>query len=247
MRHADPYEFGSARRRLERASEHLQMIDADIAAFESQLHNLPPSEWQDLYPPVEPPSFRSTRSGHELRDVRLQPQVSVRVGEFLYNVRAALDHTVYSLAWHDTGEEPVGGHARALQFPIEDTKADFDRTRPKRLKGLDDHHVEWIERRQPFRGAHWTRDLRALSNRDKHRQLLVISGGLDLYDLDEDRLRVEVRERDAEVVDIRMAARLYAILEDEGPLLPILRSILDGARGFVHAVGRERKLYPLAG
>ena len=47
----------------------------------------------------------------------LPPTFGIRVGEAIYNLRAALDYLVYELAILDSGNVQQG-----TQFPIEDTK-----------------------------------------------------------------------------------------------------------------------------
>lgn len=96
--------------------------------------------------------------------------LSVIVGEYLYNLRAALDYLIYVLAEMDAGEAQ-----RGTQFPIEDTPEGFAGRRESFLKGLSEEHIAQIETLQPYKGCDWTKRLRILSNPDKHRHLLSLS------------------------------------------------------------------------
>jgi hypothetical protein len=47
----------------------------------------------------------------------------------------------------------------------------FRRRRKSKLKGVSFPHIDRIKALQPFSGCEWTRELRDLSNPDKHREL----------------------------------------------------------------------------
>jgi hypothetical protein len=100
---------------------------------------------------------------------------AVRVGEAIYNFRAALDYAVFAIA---RGK----GYT---QFPIENSKEGFearktgclpngDKVAPY-LKPVPDRERDLIEAVQPYKGVDWTERLRAISNRDKHRELAVVN------------------------------------------------------------------------
>lgn len=96
--------------------------------------------------------------------------ISVIVGEVVYNLRAALDYLIYSLAWLDSGQHQV-----KTQFPITDTPKVFREQRLGFLRGVSDEHVEKVREFQPFAGCKWSATLRNLSNQDKHWALAVTS------------------------------------------------------------------------
>jgi hypothetical protein len=184
----DPYKLSAVQLRHDRAREHLADIRLAIEAFrEKNPYPIPayedtdamPQSWWDLaaaHPAIIGPS------GHQVtRDVRLSPELSIRVGEFIYNLRSALDHLVFALAWHDSGKKPTGSHERKLQFPIEDREKSFDARRNTLLKGVSDSNVALIERYQPYKRCDWMGVLRDLSNTDKHRELLSLTGALNTY------------------------------------------------------------------
>jgi hypothetical protein len=102
----------------------------------------------------------------------LPPSFGIRVGEAIYNLRAALDYLVYELAILDSGIVQHG-----TQFPIEDSKSGWQRKRPQYLVGISAKHQGAIELLQPYKGCNWTKTLRGLSNPDKHKTLTIIRLG----------------------------------------------------------------------
>jgi len=107
----------------------------------------------------------------------MPPDLPVVISDAVHNFRAALDYIVYELAREDSG-----GIVDGTQFIIEDCKIDpadrsrgFDVRSKRYLKGLTQPHVNAIEVLQPYNGVQWTKDLRDISNPDKHRTLTVLS------------------------------------------------------------------------
>jgi len=149
--------------RVARADEHLadlrlllievlrQQADAIIVEFYSD----PPHPIR-LRPPAE--TFFKMRIG-------------ILVGEICYNLRSALDYLIFALARLDSGIPQDG-----TQFPIVDTKKDFDQRTKGWLKGVNPTHVAAIEQLQPYMGCNWTKTLRDLSNPDKHRNFVGMGG-----------------------------------------------------------------------
>jgi hypothetical protein len=112
-------------------------------------------------------------------DLERMARISLTIGEIVYNLRAALDYTVWALAYVNTGSEVEG-----TQFPIDEREIVFNsritgvnkegKPVAQFLKGVHPDAVLLIRSLQPFRGCRWTRDLRDFSNPDKHRHLLPI-------------------------------------------------------------------------
>lgn len=96
-------------------------------------------------------------------------ELSILVGEFAYNLRAALDYLVHQLARLD------GASARHRYFPIERDPKQWAKRRDSSLAGIKDEHVEIVLRHQPFRGYKWLSLLRAINNPDKHQSLTVVA------------------------------------------------------------------------
>jgi hypothetical protein len=72
-------------------------------------------------------------------------------------------------------------HQDDTQFPIVDTKQSFESGKGRWLKGLNAAHVAAIERLQPYMGCQWTKALRDISNRDKHREFVGIGGQSEAF------------------------------------------------------------------
>lgn len=106
------------------------------------------------------------------------PEMSVLIGEWLYNLRCALDYAVYATAICDSAKDPPPG-AGQLQFPCYFTEAQY-RQNEYRLKPLTEHHrTEVIELMQPYRhddpdtsALGW---LHKLARIDRHRRLNVMT------------------------------------------------------------------------
>jgi hypothetical protein len=110
-------------------------------------------------------------------------ELALEFGEFLYQLRAALDSLVYETAIHVSGQDPPP-NAENLEFPIRRSKAGFDNAAAK-IAPLADHHRVWIEEMQPYHAKHRTEglDLTAkaldaindLARKDRHRGLRVLA------------------------------------------------------------------------
>jgi len=110
-----------------------------------------------------------------IEEVPPPPEMAVLIGEWLYNLRSALDYVIYDSAICVSGKSPPPGHGQ-LQFPVYDTPEIFAE-QAYRLKPLADHHRAMLEKMQPYR--HKNPDTSALGwlNRlariDRHRRLTV--------------------------------------------------------------------------
>lgn len=105
------------------------------------------------------------------------PEMAVYMGEWLYNLRCALDYAVYAAAICDSGKDPPPGQGQ-LQFPCYFTEKDY-RDNEYRLKPLSDYHrTALIEFMQPFKhedpdasALGW---LNKLARIDRHRRLTLM-------------------------------------------------------------------------
>lgn len=103
------------------------------------------------------------------------------LGEWLYNLRCALDYAVYAAAVWNTGEDPPPKHGQ-LQFPCSFDERNY-RDNEYRLAPLTDYQrTELIEFMQPFRhpdpdtsALGW---LHRLARIDRHRRLTVMTAYL---------------------------------------------------------------------
>ena len=109
------------------------------------------------------------------QEIPTPPEMAVLIGEWLYNLRCALDYSVYAAAVCVSGQDPPPG-AGQLQFPIYESEAAF-RENLYRVKPLAAHHRTILETMQPYR--HEDPDTSALGwlNRlariDRHRRLTI--------------------------------------------------------------------------
>jgi hypothetical protein len=150
------------RAKLRRAVDHLEALytgisaftDANPASLTSQPRKLQPEVW----------AF----------DVVLSKPIpiewSVAFGEFVHNLRSALDNTVSLLAVIN------GGDDRRSAFPIYDVPDLYAARAPRKLAGLPQEAQAFIERLQPFPGQtavipHYLHSLEEMWNADKHRVL----------------------------------------------------------------------------
>jgi hypothetical protein len=74
---------------------------------------------------------------------------SLELGEFLYNIRAALDHAVYAAAIEESGRDPPP-QARNLEFPIYDTPEHF-KDNAWKIDPLTGNRRMIIESVQPYK------------------------------------------------------------------------------------------------
>jgi hypothetical protein len=174
--------------KVERANLHLQALHAEISPF--------------LKSEPKPYRFVSKVDVETSRYVLLvvierKPPIewSLIAGDFVQNLRAALDHLVWQLV-RANGLRPTGGNA----FPLFDQAPPKKRSHPERLKwdrmlrGVHPAAVRLIEICQPYNGAdgpsrHVLAALRKLSNEDKHRTLIPAFSAVEARP---DRMNLEV-------------------------------------------------------
>ena len=86
------------------------------------------------------------------------------VSEIVQQLRTALNYLVIALVVLNSKSVD-----QSLQFPICELPDDFRRQIPSLLKGVKGKHVTLIEGFQPYKGNHWIRKIRELTDTDKHR------------------------------------------------------------------------------
>lgn len=91
------------------------------------------------------------------------PPISARASEVIHHLRSALDYVAFHAAWRDSGER----NEKAL-FPLELKRRDWKGREKTYLLGVNAEHRAWIYAVQPFNGVLWARQLKLLSNSDKH-------------------------------------------------------------------------------
>jgi hypothetical protein len=167
--------FGSCWARLDRAAEHSHASGEAWAAF---LADHPYRVFVEI---------NDDGSGVVgIRRERPFPQrLPLVIGEFLYELRAALDNCLYEVAVIHSGQNPPPG-ASQLQFLIYSTPTDWERN-VYRLKHLSEEHRQMLERIQPYQAERQDLNclgmLNDLARIDRHRTVhlvcaCVVEGGL---------------------------------------------------------------------
>jgi len=129
-----------------------------------------------------------------LRLLRLHPlpvELSILLGEFLYELRAALDNCLYAVAVITSGQNPPPEHGR-LEWPIRTSASDWA-SQASRYRSLPEKVVARLEVIQPYNaeipGWNSLGLLHELARVDRHRS----AHGIALY-LSELDVRVESRQ-----------------------------------------------------
>lgn len=160
--------------KVNRANAHLNALDREFGTFV----NAESKPWGFI-------SCVDPESGEYTLRVRLwKPlpmELSLIVGDFAQNLRAALDHLVWQLVLVN-GRRP----RRENFFPIFDYRPRPGSRQEKRwnaaIKGLSDNMVTFIDSCQPYarrdEGPHLLMALRNLSNQDKHRVIVSSHGAI---------------------------------------------------------------------
>lgn len=167
MSESSPHPFHGSIRKTDRAITHLHSLQGQIKSF-----------FDEEAEPLRAVSKVDVKTSRYLMRVVIDRPFpdwwGLIVGDFVQNLRAALDHLVCRLLYADD-REPTKRNA----FPIFDQlpAGDSRRTWNGMVAGLDAAAVSFIERCQPYhRGngprGHTLHALRELSNEDKHRLLL---------------------------------------------------------------------------
>jgi hypothetical protein len=172
-------------------------------------------------------------------DAARMGRISITSGEIVYNLRSALDYTVYDLARIQTGK-PVDG----TQFPIEDKPARFHlritgktqsgKYNPQAhwLKGVPPGAIALIKKLQPCYGCEWTRDLRELSNPDKHRHLAPLRATTDIRIRDQEVISTDP-ETGKSTIGVHYDAEVEVFFGDGRPVLETLQALADEAKAVV--------------
>jgi hypothetical protein len=136
----------------------------------------------------------------------------------------------------------AGKHVDGTQFPIEETPARFlSRVSGKNAKGESVGHslkgvppgaIRLIEELQPYAGCRWTRDLRELSNPDKHRRLSPLISRADITVKDWEVVAIDP-ETEIGTVAIRYDAAVEVSFEDGRPVRETLQALCGHVAGTV--------------
>lgn len=109
----------------------------------------------------------------------IPPELAVITGEWIYNLRCALDYIVWATACYQSGAIPPPNEG-TLQYPIYES-ADAWTRNLYRLKPLAEHHRAMLEQMQPFNSdpdANYLGWINRLARIDRHRRLSIVTSYL---------------------------------------------------------------------
>ena len=158
--------------KVERAKEHIRDVDAAVRAF------------LDGHPYVI-----HTKRDPETRQLiyfmasvgEIGPDVALRVGDALQNLRSALDHLAYQLWLVGTGRD---GPAFHVYFPIFDSATEYKAKSARQVQGMAKAAIKAIDAAKPYKGGNDTLWLIHHLNRiDKHRLLVTVGSAFNSVDL----------------------------------------------------------------
>ncbi len=170
--------LSSARLKLERAREHLDVLTAEIDHFTASR-------------PYEVVHEDDANTGEQLLYAvpvqRPDPALGLVLGDLVHDLSAALDHAIYGLSVTHA-ERPLSERARrSLGYPIHLDGHEFERQGRPKLRFLPAQLQAVIVADQPFQGPtdtarlnHPLEVLRELWNADKHRSLLLVTAQPEL-------------------------------------------------------------------
>lgn len=108
------------------------------------------------------------------QDEPVPQALAIHIGECLYNLRSALDYTIWATACYVSGQVPPPDQG-VLQYPIYDDEAAWDRNK-YRLRNLAEHHRAMLKTMQPFASdsdANYLGWINRLARIDRHRTLVT--------------------------------------------------------------------------
>lgn len=154
--------------KVNRAKLHLSSLDREFGSFV----NSESKPW-GFISRVDPETGRYSLRVRRHRSIPME--LSLIVGDFSQNLRAALDHLVWQLVIVNGKRKPSGNY-----FPILDERPEPGSREHKgwkrATKGLSGKMVAFIDACQPYHrvesGVHVLTGLRNLSNQDKHRVIV---------------------------------------------------------------------------
>jgi hypothetical protein len=161
-----PEPLSGAKLRHRRAQEHVADIEALVDRIEA--------ERQFVF------SHKDPQTGEEFLELppALKPEddLRVRLGECVYNLRAGLDYIVHVVSGGDPNSQfPLESSPQGFRGRITGRNPKTGRLMKPFLRNVQPHHRRLIRNVQPYKHVGWTRRLRDVSNKDKHRELFVIN------------------------------------------------------------------------
>jgi hypothetical protein len=170
-------------------------------------------------------------------------EASFLASEILHYIGSSLDHLVYNASWLDQGAPPQDD----AQFPIVDRISEWSNIRTlRRLSGMSQQHIDWIEAVQPYNGTEWSKALQRLSNSDKHRFGVEVCPTVR-FELDKDYIHPDPRDSNRQLIAIKTVS-LQMLLPALGPDSDIYKTfgaMFLGAGDLVNKFLAEGGLSPI--
>lgn len=117
---------------------------------------------------VEKGDFSRAQPNDPKLPTHLLPEARLLASEAIHHLRTALEYLAHQLVWLDTGA-PFEESA----FPMCRKSRAWRKALESRLPGVTERHAREIHALQPFH-CDWTRQLKELSNADKHRNVFDV-------------------------------------------------------------------------
>ena len=154
----------------------------------------------------------------EVPGIPVNPRWSILTSECVFSLRSALDYLVYALARLDSGKV-----RNRTQFPICSDECDFKQAIKRgNLAGLNAAHRAAIEALQPYNGGKWLLQLAAISNPDKHRELVAT---VPKNALDAAYMQTPAPTPGGRQVVMHLQMSRYIAFPDESPVIPTLDAL----------------------
>jgi hypothetical protein len=165
--------FGSASLKLVRAGKHLDALKYEIARFKDSHPYRIVTDIDD-----------QTRENIAYAVMQRNPdnEVSLILGDLVHNLRGALDHAVFGLSEFLQGRALTDNERKSVEYPIfADPAKLWKGPCPPGIRFLSPRLQKWVDADQPYKGLneiarlnHPLAVLHAMSNADKHRELLLV-------------------------------------------------------------------------
>jgi len=111
-------------------------------------------------------------------------ELSIVFGEWLFDLRSALDSLLWATAVHTSRMDPPPGESQ-LQYPIYDTREAWD-SNLRRLRPLAEHHQAMLLQMQPFNSpdpdANFLGWINRLARIDRHRRMTVATARVAVFE-----------------------------------------------------------------
>src|SRR5271157_1548995 len=150
--------------KVHRAKKHLRDLESELASF----------GMKDFYAVTTNADSQIAQTSHNLNKQRILTFDTLGLaGDVIHNLRSALDHLAYQLAWVGSGEEP---RSRRIEFPIAKDATTYERDKARKVEGMRPEVVKVIDALKPYKGGNdalWR--IHELDNIDKHRILFTYS------------------------------------------------------------------------